>query len=38
MIAKSQVRRLAIPLPSNNPGQAVHTCVSVTKQYSLVQG
>ena len=32
------VRLLAVPLPGNNLGQAVHTCVSVTKQYNLVRG
>jgi len=25
----------AVPRPSNNPGQVVHTCLSVTKQYNL---
>ena len=35
-LGRSCVRSLAVPLSGNNPGQVVHTCASVTKQYNLV--
>jgi len=36
VIARSLVWLPARTLPGNNPGQVVHTCVSVTKRYNLV--